>query len=189
MQPEGDAYALDLNMPHAPRPLRTLVETYLTAFRAVRHGPEPAHSEPDAPCLTNWTAAIRGREIVLVGSVTRHPILGDTRVQTSTLIYVSQDRQWARTLSRWYRLGAAFVPTLPAEHTGDLLPGFFVPIDEGIISLPLHMALKFTARRPQEVADVAFRAGLDDLVPELIRLARAWTSMPKEISFQDSQAI
>ncbi|QPM92025.1 hypothetical protein PSAL_032880 [Pseudooceanicola algae] len=176
-------------MQRASPSLRTLIELYLSAFRAVHRRPDPAQLKTEAPCLANWTVATRGREIFLVGDVTGHPLLGDSWIQTSTLIFVSEDRQWARTLSRWYRLRSAFVPPLPDEYAGVSLRGYLVSVDDGIISLPMHMARKFMVRRPQEVADLAFSVGYDDLVPELTRLARAWPNMPNENLFQVPQAL
>lgn len=131
---------------------------------------------------------MRGPEIFLTGRVTGHPLLGDTRIRTSALVHVSSDQIWARTLSRWYKLGSAFTPSLPDEYADGVFPGYLVSVDGETISLPLHMAMRFISERPQQVADLAFRAGYDDLVPELTRLARAWPSMPKENSFQASQA-
>nr|WP_147407682.1 DUF6634 family protein [Pseudooceanicola algae] len=157
---------------------------YLTAFRAVCLGVDPDRSELEAPFLDNWTAAMRGREVFLVGSVTGHPVLGDRRIQTSTLIHLSPDREWARTLSRWYKLGPAFVPKLPGEYLDDVLPGYLVAVDKGVISLPIHVALKCIARRTQQVFDLAFKAGYDDLIPELSRLARAWPVCQEKSCFK-----
>ncbi len=66
-----------------------------------------------APLLDRWTEAVRPTPC-LAGLSTGHPLLpGDARpILTSNLVLVSDDRQWARTRSRWYRLGR------PARQTG-----------------------------------------------------------------------
>lgn len=73
-------------------------------------GPEDL-VEGEAPLLDRW---ILGRCPIrcLVGLSTGHPRLpGENRpIGTSDLWLISEDRSWARTLSRWYRLGR------PAGH-------------------------------------------------------------------------
>lgn len=60
----------------------------------------------DAPMLDQW---IIGQRPVacLVGRSCGHPIMmGEGRsIATSDLWLISEDGEWARTLSRWYRLG------------------------------------------------------------------------------------
>lgn len=67
--------------------------------------------EGEAPLVDRW---ILGRLPVpcLVGLSTGHPRLpGENRlIGTSDVWLISEDRSWARTLSRWYRLGR------PAGH-------------------------------------------------------------------------
>ena len=79
---------------------------YLSAFRAVVRGPDPDGADNAAPYMEDWTPVLRGEHLYLAGQVTGHPRLGDTYVFTSGLVYVTEDQQWARTLSRWYRPGA-----------------------------------------------------------------------------------
>lgn len=80
----------------------------------VRRGVPPEEMAGDAaPLLDRWILAQR---IVpcLAGLSTGHPrIVGQGRlIGTSDLWLLSEDQNWARTLSRWYRLGR------PAEHFG-----------------------------------------------------------------------
>ncbi|MFC3321344.1 DUF6634 family protein [Mesorhizobium cantuariense] len=80
----------------------------------VRLGVLPAAmANEDAPILDRWILAQR---IVpsLAGLSTGHPRLGGENrlIGTSDLWLLSEDRAWARTLSRWYRLGR------PAEQSG-----------------------------------------------------------------------
>ena len=80
----------------------------------VRRGvPPEAMADEEAPILDRWILAQR---IVpcLAGLATGHPrLVGENRlIGTSDLWMLSEDRAWARTLSRWYRLGR------PAEQSG-----------------------------------------------------------------------
>ncbi|WP_156460146.1 DUF6634 family protein [Mesorhizobium sp. Root157] len=67
----------------------------------------------DAPILDRWILARRAVPC-LAGLSTGHPRLaGENRlIGTSDLWLLSKDHSWARTLSRWYRLGR------PAERSG-----------------------------------------------------------------------
>jgi hypothetical protein len=79
----------------------------------VRRGVPPEEmADEGAPLLDRWILAQR---IVpgLAGLSTGHPrLVGENRlIGTSDLWMLSEDRAWARTLSRWYRLGR------PAEQS------------------------------------------------------------------------
>lgn len=71
--------------------------------RTARSGPSRAELQK-APVLMQWSLA-QGGMPVLVGIVNGHPRLGPGPIRTSPVFHVSDDRTWARTLSRWYRLG------------------------------------------------------------------------------------
>jgi hypothetical protein len=68
-----------------------------------------ARSQPDAPILDQWRFAIRP-VTSLVGLSTGHPRLpGDRRsIITSEIFLISEELGWARSYSRWYRLGRRF---------------------------------------------------------------------------------
>lgn len=72
----------------------------------IRIGTPPEHLAQDAPILDHWVVAQRPIPC-LAGLSTGHPRLtGENRlIGTSDLCLMSEDRLWARTLSRWYRLG------------------------------------------------------------------------------------
>lgn len=59
-----------------------------------------------APFLDLWQLENR-IEKGLAGYAAGHPILGDQYVHTSQVWALSQRGRWARTLTRWYRLGDA----------------------------------------------------------------------------------
>lgn len=159
--------------------LRPLIEMYLAAFRAVVHGPHPGENDSAAPHLDSWTPVLRGEQLCLIGQVTGHPHLGDTSVSTSALIYVTEDQQCARTLSRWYRLGAPLAVDTSAAFPDVVLGGYCVPMGADALSLPLKAARRLIDKRPQLIADKAFELGFDDLVPALTLLARAWPSVAR----------
>ncbi|MBX3447894.1 MAG: hypothetical protein KF765_14175 [Parvibaculaceae bacterium] len=58
-----------------------------------------------APLIDDYTFVPRGVP-ALQGRVTGHPILGTTTVRTSDLYVFAPDLGWARTFSRYYRLGS-----------------------------------------------------------------------------------
>lgn len=57
-----------------------------------------------APYLENYILCDR-LDWCLQGDVTSHPALGSKRVATSSLYALNCRQGWARTYSRWYRLG------------------------------------------------------------------------------------
>jgi hypothetical protein len=68
-----------------------------------------AGSQPDAPILEDWRLALRPVKC-LVGRSTGHPRLpGERRpIVTSEIFLISEEFGWARSYSRWYRLGRPF---------------------------------------------------------------------------------
>jgi hypothetical protein len=72
----------------------------------IRQGARPDNLAENAPVLDRWVIAQRPIEC-LAGLSSGHPRLtGENRpIITSDLWLVSEDGLWARTLSRWYRLG------------------------------------------------------------------------------------
>ncbi len=59
----------------------------------------------DAPILDAWRFALLPTRC-LVGSVTGHPLLGNSPLMHTTPIFASDvEAGWVRTLSRFYRLG------------------------------------------------------------------------------------
>jgi hypothetical protein len=68
-----------------------------------------ARAHPNAPILEDWKFAVRPATC-LVGCSTGHPILvGERReIVTSEIYLISEELGWARSYSRWYRLGRRF---------------------------------------------------------------------------------
>jgi len=73
--------------------------------RLAKGDPNVLDALAQAPRLDEWDI-VRYSSYCLSGAVTGHPLLGDRpRIATSALYAINRDAGWARTLSRWYRLG------------------------------------------------------------------------------------
>jgi hypothetical protein len=71
----------------------------------IKVGQGPSNAELDAaPVITDWHLAPE-MGLVLVGRVEGHPDLGSRWIRTSQLYHFDELRSFARTLSRYYRLG------------------------------------------------------------------------------------
>ena len=68
--------------------------------------PENIVQGRDTPMLNHWAPATR-EEPVLFGASSGHPLLpgSDRPIVTRSLYLMATDGSWARTRSRWYRLG------------------------------------------------------------------------------------
>jgi len=75
-------------------------------MREIRSGVPPERLATDPPILERWMLANRPAPC-LAGLSLGHPLLpGEARpIATSDLCLIADDHSWARTLSRWYRLG------------------------------------------------------------------------------------
>lgn len=84
-------------------------------MEAIRRGVSPKRlADGEAPVLDRWVMARRTIPC-LAGLSSGHPKLPSDRrlIATSDLWLLSDDRTWARTLSRWYQLGR------PVGHAAD----------------------------------------------------------------------
>lgn len=98
---------------------RTLLRSLAEDLQRVEQGFRPDLTDlEDAPFLDEYVVTTRVMP-VLAGNVRGHPLLGDTFVNTSGLWMLSPTLGWARTLSRFYRLGrpAGDYPSW-AAHSG-----------------------------------------------------------------------
>ncbi|MBS9721470.1 hypothetical protein JYU29_12320 [Tianweitania sp. BSSL-BM11] len=75
-------------------------------MEAVQAGLDPASLAGEPPLLNRWALTWRPAQC-LTGHSTGHPLLpgGEREIITSDLQLLSRDGCWARTSSRWYRLG------------------------------------------------------------------------------------
>jgi len=77
------------------------------ALERIRSGQAPTPEElAAAPRLDFWCIVFDNAFPVFHGVVTGHPHLADgAMIGTSPILWISEDRTAARTVSRWYRLG------------------------------------------------------------------------------------
>jgi hypothetical protein len=83
------------------------LERLLADLRHVRdYGSPDEVSLRAAPYLDHWSISYRPAQC-LVGCTTGHPLLpgADRYIATSDLCLISERENWARTRSRYYRLG------------------------------------------------------------------------------------
>jgi hypothetical protein len=75
-------------------------------MKEICSGVPPERLAADPPVLERWVFAHRPARC-LAGLSFGHPLLpGEARpIATSDLCLIADDHSWARTLSRWYRLG------------------------------------------------------------------------------------
>jgi hypothetical protein len=96
--------------PDLGRRLRALADD---CDRLERGRPVPPVLLQKAPLLTDWVPALTPQGVQLIGRVTGHPLLADCTAATTPLWFADPDGAWARSLSRFYRLG-------PPLDRGDL---------------------------------------------------------------------
>lgn len=86
--------------------LRTF-EALVRDFQRIQTGRAPTDAElENAPLLNAWRPCEMSVSC-LEGVVSGHPKLGSKLIHTSQLYVVNVGERWARTYSRWYRLGGS----------------------------------------------------------------------------------
>lgn len=79
----------------------------------------PPEMLADAPLLEDWLLARHPMgDVCLVGRCTGHPRLPDGPTNTSPVVALDPAAGWARTVSRWYRLGRKLTPRPAGESLG-----------------------------------------------------------------------
>jgi hypothetical protein len=66
-----------------------------------------------APLLVDWRLMLTWAGVGLVGFVAGHPLRGSRTIATSPLWVLDPELRWARTLSRFYRLGVPAGGAIP----------------------------------------------------------------------------
>lgn len=157
-----------------PPNYKELIDLSIIAFRAAHKGPDLEGDDRNAPTLNDYIAVVQGNKLNMHGVATGHPRLGTTFLRTSMLIYVTDDEQWARTLSRWYRLETPrLVDTSQAFPDIDVA-GYCQPIGLEGVGIPMHLARLIMARRPGNLARVALDVGYDDAAATLSLIENKW---------------
>ena len=88
------------------RPSSETVSAGLRAAIHLKEGHLPAEADLQAaPLLSGWALVAEPPSLHrLVGVVSGHPIIADGWCTTSVVLVIDPQRQWARTISRLYRL-------------------------------------------------------------------------------------
>jgi hypothetical protein len=94
-------------------PIRESVLAALADRHRLIKGWRPGETElAGAPLLEDWMIE-RGNGVhYLIGSVTGHPRIENGLMTTSAIVVMSEQEGWARTASRWYRLGRRLTLTV-----------------------------------------------------------------------------
>jgi hypothetical protein len=114
-----------------PSHLRRQHNTILASIAAAESGPSEADLA-EAPVIDRWLPLFsKPFNLLLWGEVTGHPELGTDYITTSQLLAVNADAGWARTRSRWYRLG---VKERRPDFLQMELPGFTPIKDPAVLA-------------------------------------------------------
>ncbi|QEU09179.1 DUF6634 family protein [Paracoccus yeei] len=134
---------------------RAWFDKELRAIAAARAGPSEADLA-QAPVLSDWKAAISpGGHVMLCGEVVNHPLLGHASIHTSQPVAIDPEAGWARTASRWYRLGRS-IDALEAE-LAESMNGRKVKADTIRLTLPGFINLNDPALLAQLLAEYITR--------------------------------
>lgn len=107
----------------------TLIEKLRSAqtdLRRLSEGWRPSKADlAGAVGLEDWLPAVDpdNNLSILIGESVGHPILGDQFITTSPVLWISEDRTIARTLSRWYRLGRCALSSTDAAPPASEVSG------------------------------------------------------------------
>ncbi|AUJ63274.1 hypothetical protein B9057_06055 [Aestuarium zhoushanense] len=104
------------------------VEHFTAAFEAIVQGPTDAEMQA-APVLRNWKC-VSADVVRFIGHVAGHPRLGCRDIATSQALFLSEDRCFGRTMSRWYRLEdeLSFETVRFGWHSYDAFDTKFLPV-------------------------------------------------------------
>ncbi len=91
-------------------------ENMLTALEAAEAGPTEQEIA-DAPTLNPWRLELWSDHFRLYGICDDHPEIVDRHVTTSPLLALDADKGWARSRSRWYKVGGDFQTTEPEKKS------------------------------------------------------------------------
>lgn len=151
-----------------------LLKRSVTAFEAALQGPDPDGADCDAPMMDQYLIVLQGQKMNLQGWADGHPRLGTTLIQTSLLIYVTEDGRWARTLSRWYQLGDA-QQLDDARMMPDTEPeGISIQLGPNSVSVPLVHARRILELQPAHFARIAEEKGFQEVHDALSEIRKSW---------------
>lgn len=98
--------------------LKENLTSFLRDIQDLQNGQMPRSMDLNgAPAIDEWSYGLIPARCI-VGSVRGHLILGaGARVHTSQLVLIDPENGWARTWSRYYRLGASIEPAVHSESS------------------------------------------------------------------------
>ena len=118
----GRALAPDAITPDLTARLRALARD----LDRIAAGEAPTAADlATAPLLVDWRFLLSWAGVGLAGFVAGHPLRGSRHIATSPLWVLDPDLRWARTLSRFYRLGVSAGGAIPrgdVSESGDAQP-------------------------------------------------------------------
>ncbi len=99
-----DAFPFLLPETGLPARLRNLADD----LDRIRLGTGPSPDElAHAPLIADWRTVLSPLGLRLLGFVSDHPLLGNRTAMTSQVWAADIEGRWIRSLTRFYRLGAA----------------------------------------------------------------------------------
>lgn len=93
------------------------IEQFLHAVEDAERGPTE-HDLTDAPTLNPWQILLENDQTILrlYGRAKGHPTIDDDFLTTSPLLAFDPKEGWARTRSRWYKIGPDWEGAKSSEH-------------------------------------------------------------------------
>lgn len=95
-------------------------EEMLTAIQAAEDGPTDADLI-DAPTLDFWRIEMWNDHFRIYGECSDHPEIDDRYVTTAPLLALNSSGGWARSRTRWYKIGPNFYSPEPEKKTAQYL--------------------------------------------------------------------
>jgi hypothetical protein len=106
------ALAPDAITPDLTARLRSLADD----LDRIAQGDAPTAADlAQAPLLVDWKLMLGWSGLCLIGFVAGHPLLGAKTIATSPVWTLDPALRWARTLSRFYRLGVPAGGAIPRD--------------------------------------------------------------------------
>jgi hypothetical protein len=94
-------------------PLCRELEKLTCDLRSLSQGSQPSEQDLQAcPFLDRWSFGFLPAPCLL-GAIPQHPMFGTCpHIHTSELVLIDPQKRWARTWSKFYRLGRQLVPEI-----------------------------------------------------------------------------
>lgn len=130
--------------------------------------------------ITDYRFILHGKSLTIEGSAFGHEDLADGVVGTSALLYISADGKLARTMSRWYVLGAPASERSSSIGDAENLEDVYPSQSNKPLQISMELACKILTQRPLELAGVAMKHGELELALDFEGIAGTWSVAPPE---------